>query len=145
MKIKITFERLFGEFEPVASVWLARGENAKTKLGYAIDKMRPRIKKAREVYANLLEDINIDECSVDEKQNILRNDDGPPDDGGYVFTKEGKKKRNKRRQELWESKTEIEVYFATALPKDLTTAEREAFSGIVIEEKAQAATAGPEE
>jgi len=141
MKIKITYERLFGEFEPAAMVWLASGDNAKTKLGYAINKLRPRIKKERERYANKLEDVNIDECSVDEKQNIIRNDEGPPDDQGYVFTKEGKKKRNKRRTELWESETEIEAYFATSVPEDLSAADREAFMGIVIEEKAQAAAA----
>ncbi len=145
MKMKVTHERLFGEFEPTAMVWLARGENAKSKLGYAIEKMRPRIKKAKETYSNLLEEINIDECSVDDKQNIIRDDDGPPDDGGYVFTKEGKKKRNKRRQQLWEQGIEIEVYFATTVPDDLTTQERDAFAGLVIEEKVQAAAAGPDE
>ncbi len=141
MKVKTTYERLLGDFEPAASVWMAgqKGENAKTLLGYAISKMVPRLKKIKETYAGLLEDINIEECIKDDKGRIMRDDEGRCD-----FTLEGEKKRNARRKTLWESSIEVEVYYATQIPKvpdDLSYIEYHSLLGFVIEEKAAAAEA----
>ncbi len=130
MKTKTTFERLF-EFARAADGWLARDKaNERTKLGYAISRMTARVKKAQERYLAAVEDINIDACATDDKGIILRDSRGD-----FTYTRDGLKQRNKLRQELYESEIEVEPYFATQLPDDLTEAEREAFEGFVVREE----------
>lgn len=136
MKTKTTYENLFN-FAFAAQSWLAGGKDRdKTKLGYAITRMMPRVQKLQGKYNNGVEDINIDCCATDDKGIILR-DEG----GNYKFTKDGLKERNKRRESLFESEIEIEPYFATDVPADLTDLEREAFYGFIIREEATAAEA----
>jgi len=127
MKTKTTFENVL-TFALTAQVWLAQNkDNENTKLGYAISRMNARIQKAQQRYNNQREDIQIDCCQTDEKGIILKDEQGQ-----YKFTKPELKRRNKEWQDLFEKEIEIEPYFATALPDDLTYVEREAFAGFVI-------------
>lgn len=143
MNVTTTYERVFN-FARTASEWLAKAEgNQNTKLGYAITRLEPRVKKVAEQYTNATDDINITHCSTDDKGNILRDEHRE-----YKFTKDALKLRNSDRQKLFESAIEFKPYYATELPKDLTFAELDAFEGFVIKEgatsEAEAASAGAE-
>ncbi len=132
MKIKTTYEKLFG-YAVVASAYLAEKESRKdTKLGYAIiTRMDPRVSSAQKRYQLASEEISIDHCATDEKGIVLK--DG---NGNFEFTKEGLKERNKKRQELFESvEIEVEVYIATQVPDDLTPAEYDALEGFVLPQR----------
>lgn len=139
--MKTTFEKLslFNEF---ASKYLQ--ENKDDKLTYAIKKVGKSIEKIFQKEGDLIreqeEDARIDNCSVDEKGNILRDEKGQ-----LVYTKDALKKlhgdiRKIHREVIQSRETaeyEIETYVATVIP-ELTTEQQEAFSGIVIPELVEA-------
>ena len=135
MTITTTYEKLF-DYALTAQRWIAKdAANKNTKLGYAIvNKMEPRVKKAAEGFNVRIEDLNIDHASVDEKGVLLIGEKGE-----FRYTKEELKKRNTAQRALQQETCEIEVYFATALPEDLTEQEIENFTGFVIKEGTAAA------
>lgn len=129
--IKTTYEKLF-YYNEIAQAWLEDNPpRERTKLGYAISRLTPRVRKAFQQYQNLREDIAVDTCAVDEKGLILRE----THNNEYKYTKEKQAERNQRWRKLYESEIEIEPYFATQAPNDLTVIEREAFAGLVIREE----------
>ena len=133
--MKTTYEKLslFNEF---ASKYIS--ENKDDKLTYAIKKVGKRVEKIfqkeGELIGEKVEDARIDNCSVDEKGNILRDDKGQ-----LIYTKEAMKKLNTDLRKIYRDaeterearEYEIEPYIATVIP-ELTEEQREAFSGIVI-------------
>lgn len=131
MKSTITYERLF-DYIGAASAWLKETKdsqaNSRTKLGYAIQRMSARAQKLSEKYQRKLEDLRIEHCSIDDKGLILRDERNQ-----YRFTKDGLTKLNRAQEELYGSDVEIEPYYATAIPKDLSAIYVEAFFGIVID------------
>lgn len=135
MSSKTTYERLIN-YNAHSRVWLNEDKgNAKTKLGYAISRLSPRIEKLLQRYQNESEDINIDHCATDDKGYILRDERGD-----YRFTRDELKKRNHARQKLFESEVEIEPYFATEVPDDLPAAFHEICLGLIIREETESAT-----
>lgn len=135
MTVKTTYEKIVG-FSMMARIWFAKDKsNENTKLGYALTKMDARLQKIQQKYNNRRVDIQIDNCATDEKGLILKDERGE-----YRFDKAGLKKCNEELQTLFESEVEIEPYFATQVPDSLTEAEREAFTGFVLE-KTQSAEA----
>jgi hypothetical protein len=127
---KTTYEAAI-TFLNVSDLWLKQAEvNAKTKLGYAIQRVRPRAEKLYNEYRSQVEDIGIDHCVTDDKNVILKDERGD-----LRFTKEGAKARNKALRELPENEVEIDPYFATSLDGiGLTVAQELAFEGFVLKE-----------
>jgi hypothetical protein len=132
VRLKTTYEQLF-IFARAAQAWLAKDKaNENTKLGYAIHKMLTRSEQFQGRYNNAVSDLQADNCATGDKGVILRDARG-----NMEFTPEGIKKLTQQRQALYESEIEVEVYFATQVPEDLTDIERDDFAGFVL--KAEAA------
>jgi hypothetical protein len=134
MTTKTTYEKLF-TFSHIAQAWLNAGKDrVNTKLGYAITRLAPRLQKLERKYQNAIADIQIDCCEVDERGIILKDERGE-----FRFTKVGLKDRNRKQLELLEAEIEIEPYYASQAPDDLSESEREAFEGFVLKVEADAA------
>jgi hypothetical protein len=122
-------------FLVIADAWAGRNTD-ESKFRYAITRVLKRGSKLDSEYVEKAEDVNIDNCATDKDGVILRDDKG-----GFRFTKDGEKARNKARLELFHSTVEIEPHYCGEIPDSLTEEEREAFTGFVIEEQAKGATA----
>ncbi len=125
------------KFLNVAGAWLAGDPaNARTKLAYAIERVRTRAEKIVREYNTRLADIAVEHCETDDKGIIL---EGPQ--GQYRFKKEQRKACLDEQRKLADQQVEIEPYFATKLPTDkdgksaLTANEAVAFTGFVISEE----------
>jgi hypothetical protein len=128
MKLKTTYEQLF-IFARAAQAWLAKDKaNPATKMGYAIHKMITRTEQHQNRYNNAVADLQADNCATDDKGVMLRDARG-----GLEYTKDGFKKLTKQRQALYETDIEVEVYYATLIPTDLTDVERDEFAGFVLD------------
>lgn len=127
--MKPTYEHLFN-FLRISQAWLAKSEsNAKIKLGYAIERVAPRVQKALQVYQSKLEEVDLDHCATDKDGIVLRDEHGQ-----FRFKPDQEKLRNAARQSLFESEVEdFKPYFATKVPEDLTYLERYAFWPVVLE------------
>lgn len=119
------------EFATFAQAFLKRTKDKETKLNYAINRVLGRIQKQSGKVNDALSDIEIDNCVTEKRGDddvIVR--DGQ---GNLQFTKEGIRKRNAATTKyVTEANVEVEPYFATKLPDDLSTFEVEAFAGFVI-------------
>lgn len=156
MVITTTYEKLF-EAANTAQRWLNPADEAgkldekkatsrkNTKLGYAITKTEPRIKKAHEAYSELIEENGIEHAETDatgEKTGIkggLLMDSK----GAFVYTKESLKARNAANRAVLKKECEIDIHVATSLAgtEDMTENDIEILTGIFIKEGAVAATA----
>lgn len=110
---------------------LSRTEDRDTKLKYAINRTLSRIQKQQAFVTETLADIEVDYCLTEkhgEHEVIVRDAQG-----NLQYTKENIKARNKKTREFLNSESiELDPYFASPLPTDLTVFEIEAFSGFVI-------------
>lgn len=97
------------------------------KLRYALKKVQKNSLKALEKYNELLEDLRIDHCSVDDKGIVLRNEQG-----NYLFAKDGLKALVHAQRELILQTVEIQEHLVTELPEKLHENYREVFSGFVL-------------
>lgn len=121
-------------FSRAATGYLARNPN-ETKLKYAIERIQSQLQKAQTEIQEKLTEIEIDCCSVDERENILRDAQG-----NLQFTKENMKKRNKEQAALLDKEDiEIDPYFCQKVPEGLSALEESAFAGLVIQESKLAA------
>jgi hypothetical protein len=120
------------QFNNIATNWVQGQNGIDTKLKYAVNRMIKRTDAIREKYMEDLEETRIDNCSVDDKGNILREENNAQ---LYKYTKEGLKTLNKRHREILATEVEIEPYFATQLPEELDAVVREIFTGFVIKEE----------
>lgn len=137
MITKTTYEAI-AMFINISEAWVKAQEGKKTKLSYAISRVRPRADKLWAKYQNLVEDMNIDHCVVDEK-GIIEKDAF----GQYKFTKEGLKNRNHQRQELFENEVQIKPNFALEIPDSLTDFEHFVFEGFVLKAAEDTETSEP--
>jgi len=150
----ITYEKLVNYTLTAGNFIRKKHDNAKTKLGYAIQKMSKPMQKALKPYNELIEqrdaeveEINIRNASTDATTKVLVFDITKDETGkevrNYRYTPDALIKRNKEIKEkvkefgekieaLLESETTIEPYFATEVPPDLTQEEKEYMAGIVI-------------
>ena len=83
------------------------------KLTYYVGKFSKKLTKYVEKYNNLSGDINVENCSLDEKGNMLTDARGSLD-----YSKEGMRKRNAAMQEL--AKKTIAVDFGGCMCLDKT-------------------------
>jgi hypothetical protein len=81
-----------------------------TKLGTVLRKQSKVVHTALEDYREKVEDLRIEHCSVDEKNNILKDKDNQ-----YIFTKEHLRAFGKASKELSNSDLEIEVFLKPEL------------------------------
>lgn len=128
--MRITYKRYFG-FVALARQWVARHPE-ESKFKYALGRVLKASQPLQERYSQLLQDICIDNCATDEAGVILSDERG-----GFRYTKEGMKARDKATQGLDASEVEVEPYFATEVP-ELTEGELEYFTGIVVKEEGSA-------
>lgn len=151
---KMTYEKLM-EYNSIAGVWLKKEpSNQNTKLGYAISVFSKKYNKYLIPYNDIVNDRNerIDDAKVtyaseDEDKNLLKlivkDDKGQVTYTEYKYTKENQnlfnkkviiinKEANLKIEDFLCQEIEIEPYYATSLPNNLTEIERAAFTGIVI-------------
>jgi hypothetical protein len=116
------------QFAAAAQSVIDRAKGNETKLTYAINRVISRIQKHQATISDAIGDIEIDYCVVTEKDVIVRDAQG-----NLQYTKDGIKARNvATRKYLSEANVEVDPYFATKLPDDLTVEEIEALTGFVI-------------
>lgn len=127
--IKLTYQEI-GEFVDAGRRYIEQHQED-SKLRYAINRTLKSATRIMTDYRDKVDEINIKHClAADEgKGEILRDDRGQ-----YKFTKEGMLKRNADVGALVRTEVPFEVHFATDLPKDLSQADQDSFSGIVIRE-----------
>lgn len=97
------------------------------KLKYCLKKLSDKIKSINLLRQEEIEDIKIDLCSIDEKGNIIREENG-----NFKYTKDNLKFLNKQIKEISSRDYEFEPYYF----KDtsiLTDEQKELFKGIIIE------------
>ncbi len=118
-------------FAAAASNVLERTKGKETKLTYAINRVLKRLQKAQDAVNEALGDIEIENCVTEKRgeDDVIVRDV----QGNLQFTKAGIRARNAaRRKYLSDANVEIDPYFATKLPDDLTVNEIEALAGFVI-------------
>jgi hypothetical protein len=119
------------QFAAAAQNVITRAKNKETKLTYAISRIMSRIQKQQADVNEALADIEVDHCVTEkrgEDEVIVRDTQG-----NLQYTREGIKQRNAATKEyLNKANHEIEPYFATHLPADLSVFEIEALTGFVI-------------
>lgn len=103
-----------------------------TKLTYAIARMLKRSQTILQRYQEKISDLEIEHASEDKDGNLAWDERG-----NLKFKKEALLEKNKKQRELFDGKTEIEPYYATELPKDLSEEEREIFVDFVIKDEAK--------
>lgn len=126
MATKQATYRQINEFIAAASVYL-KAHPEPSKLEYALKKMLKRSGAVMEDYNEKLEDLRIDNCIENDKGVIARDERG-----NYQFSKDGLKTLLKAHRELADKPVSLEVYIATALPENLSEADRENFAGFVV-------------
>jgi hypothetical protein len=123
----LTTWRALQLFAANADVYLAGRSNLESKIAYAINRVRDQTTKYAEQLQTQMLDVEIDLCVVDEKDVITRDTAG-----NLQFTREGLKERNRRQRELLDQTIEIDPFYVSAVPNDLTPAQLDAFTGFVI-------------
>jgi hypothetical protein len=103
------------------------GHKDETKVNYAIKRVKDQIVKHQEKLQEMMGDIEIDLCAVDDKDIIQRDAQG-----NLQFTREALKERNKRQRGLLEQEFEIEPFYVEKMPDDLTPEQFDAFSHMIL-------------
>lgn len=155
MTITTTYEKLF-EAANAAQRWLNPADETgkldekkatarkNTKLGYAITKTEPRIKKAHEAYSALIEDNAIEFAAEDTtgektgfKGGLLKDTKG-----GYIYTKETTRSLITANRKVLQQSCEVDIHVATSLAgtEDMTENDIELLTGVFIKEGAATAT-----
>ena len=98
-----------------------------TKFTYALGKLLKQANKINKETQEKLEDINYEYCKTDKNDVIMESDKG-----NLVYTKEGRISRDKAVRKLRDEEVEIEPYYATKVPDNLTHSERDAFTDFVL-------------
>jgi len=143
-----TYEKLY-LFDNIASKFLEKNKATDTKFHYALKKFAKQIAKKitehRDEFLDKSTDIAMKYASVDKDNNILWEKIDTKDREGNIlsqnstipmFTKDSFLKKEKEikslEKELLKKTVEVEPYFATETPSNLTDLELEAFEGFVI-------------
>lgn len=121
-----THARIF-TFINSAHAWLETNKE-ETKFRYAVRKVLTHCLKLWDARNEAAEDLSNEHCAVDKDGVVLR------DGQSLRFTKEEQKTLTTLLRELQAKPVEVAVYMGKNQPKNLSDAEREAFSGFVIPE-----------
>ncbi len=103
-----------------------------TKFRYALERMDKRLKKILDDYADALNDLQISNAAEDDRGVLLTDDKG-----NFRYTKQGLLDRNKAQRDLLQKEIEVDPYYATELPPELSDAEKEICAGFVMPETVQ--------
>lgn len=132
--MKTTIKRI-DQFNHVATLYLAKNDGD-TKLNYALKKVQKQCLPILEAYNSDLQDIAINNASVDEKGNLLhvKNEvSGVVID--YQYTKEAAIKRKNQSKELYNVQKDYDInpHICDVIPADLPKDMIEILAGFVIE------------
>lgn len=141
-KLKKTHKEIF-EFNNVASAYRTAllSEDKGSKTIYAIDKLignktkhlKGRFAEVFVIYAEKQNDINIENCSINEKGHIIYDSNN-----NLTFTKEALRKVNEDNKKLLNESVEFEPYYVSDIKlEELTEGQIEIFTGFIIETKTQ--------
>lgn len=130
-KIKRTYQEI-GEFSEAARNYLAAHPADNTKFSYALNRTAKSANRVLTDYREKIDEINVKNCLAadDGKGEILRDDRGQ-----YKFSKEGMLKRNVEVSKLMRSEVDLDVHFASDLPKELSASDKDNFLGFVIRDE----------
>ena len=137
MKTKRTYKDMFKAIT-LAKAWMQKHpEDSKFK--YALYRAVSGTERLREQYTLKLNDIQYDNCATDPETKVILTDPN----GGFRYTAEGIKQRDKQISALDNTVVEIDPYYVDPkeLPNDLNYEEREHFEGFVIQPQAEGAAA----
>lgn len=129
--MKKTYNQL-STYISLSNKYVAKKEAEKNenKLTYAIIKVGARLTKLMDRIQEDANDVNVDHCMTDERTGAILKDENKE----LKYTKEGLRARNLALKNIFgETEYEIEPYYCTAIPNDLTQFEKEIMSGIVID------------
>ena len=115
-------------FMNAAAAHLKAHDKADSKLTYALKKMLKACGAHHTAYAEGVEDLRIEHCVVDPKNQAILHDER----GAYVFTKDGMRAFIKAEKALRETAVVIVPFVVQDMPDDLTDDERGAFAGFVL-------------
>lgn len=112
-----------------------------TKLKYAIERTLESLNSNIKTYQSALADLRLDNAFVNDKGVVpfTTNDQGVRT---YEYSKDGIKALDKAIEDLFQSKVEVSVHYATELPGDFEEPYREIFEGFVIKEEKAAKSKG---
>lgn len=99
-----------------------------SKFDHAVLRLTNRSRIGFEKFNESIEDARIDLCSIDDKNNVIRDDKN-----GYVFSRDNLKALTKKNIQLRLVEFDIEPYYATSFPKELTEDDIELFIGYLID------------
>jgi len=141
--MKTTYEKVLA-FTNVSKQVRGLSKAPQTKFHYAIDKMRSNIssacKKIEKAYTEKDMELQIKYASVDEKNNLVLQDNG-----SYSFSKDNWGKYQEELSRLLDEKSkevvEVEPYMAAHIPDNLSMYEAETFAGFILPENYEIAIA----
>jgi hypothetical protein len=110
----------------------AQQGSPKNKFEHAVGRALKGLRRAAEEHADSTVDINVEHASLDKDGNLVM------DGERFRYSRDGMKARLTALRALMDVEHEVEPYFATEVPEDLTEDERDAFTGFVL----RPATAG---
>lgn len=126
-----TYREVF-QFINAGSRWLAEHKKDEdTRLGYAIAKLIKKLGKHDSDYREAVEDLNVEHCEVNDKGHIIHENDN------YVFSKEGKKKRDAAQRKLLDTPVNFEPHYVTTIPEGITPDMQVALEGFVFQEPSE--------
>lgn len=142
--MKTTWRNL-QNFAATAEAYLA-AHQGESKISYAIKRVRDQITGHAEELQLLMSDIEIDLCVVADVGNtkeVIQRDAA----GNLQFTRDGLRERAKRQRALLDHEFEIEPFYVSKWPEDLTPSQLAAFSGLIIPDQLELEVPGadPEE
>jgi hypothetical protein len=132
--MKTNIKRI-NQFNLAAHNYLAENKG-ETKLAYTLKKVAKQCLPVLEKYNSDLEDIAINNASVDEKGNLLHlKNEADGEIIGYSYTPAAAIQRKKEATELFTSEKEYPItpHICKDIPTDLTEAHTEVFADFVIE------------
>ena len=122
---KRTYKDLF-TFIQAATLWTQKNKG-ESKFRYALKKVLKASEKLQAAYQEKIEEFDIEFCSVDKDEIIIKDAQG-----NLSFTKENLRKRNAKRRELFETVVEAPTHLVDKAPDGLEDFFVEAFEGFVL-------------
>lgn len=108
---------------------------AETKLAKKLAKQNKVFSSAIEPYNDSLETAQIDNCSVDEKGNIIKDTDKK----SFIYSKEGLKALNTKIKELQGIQVDVEVFLTAADLKECPASHRNYYMDFIGAEETEEA------
>jgi len=133
--VRKTYKDVFA-FVNAANFWLLKNK-AESRLRYAVKKVAKACEKIQATCQEQIEEIDIEYCSVDKDDIIVKDAKG-----NLSFTKDNLRKRNAKQRELLDKEVDAPSHIVKA-PAELEDLIRDAFTGFVL--AAAASTVEPED